>query len=102
MYVDAAADLDEALEIVVNSKTNRPSVCNAAETLLVHVDVADRFLPRVAAVLGECTVVATGGLSELIAPYSDEIEYVEPWLTLHGLRIIFDRNSPIRPAPGEG
>ncbi len=42
--------------------------------------------------LGESTVVATGGLSELIAPFSDEIEYVEPWLTLHGLRIIFSRN----------
>ncbi len=39
-------------------------------------------------------MVATGGLSELISPYSDEIEYVEPWLTLYGLRIIFDRNSP--------
>ena len=46
-----------------------------------------------AGVLGECTVVATGGLSELIAPYSAEIEYVEPWLTLHGLRIIFERNA---------
>jgi glutamate-5-semialdehyde dehydrogenase len=47
VYVDASADLDEALEIVVNSKTNRPSVCNAAESLLVHEAVADTFLPVV-------------------------------------------------------
>jgi type III pantothenate kinase len=54
----------------------------------------DGLCRRFAAELGECTVVATGGLSELISPYSEEIEYVEPWLTLHGLRIIFERNSP--------
>ena len=40
VYVDAAADLDMAVDIVVNAKTQRPSVCNAAETLLVHADVA--------------------------------------------------------------
>jgi glutamate-5-semialdehyde dehydrogenase len=48
VYVDAAADLDMAADIVVNAKTQRPSVCNAAETLLVHSAVAERFLPRVA------------------------------------------------------
>ena len=53
----------------------------------------DGLCRRFAAVLGECTVVATGGLSELIAPYADTIEHVEPWLTLHGLRIIYDRNT---------
>ncbi len=46
VYVDAAADLDQALEIVVNAKTNRPGVCNAAETLVVHAAVAAQFLPR--------------------------------------------------------
>ena len=49
VYVDAAADLDEALDIVVNAKTSRPSVCNAAESLVVHEAVADAFLPRVCA-----------------------------------------------------
>jgi glutamate-5-semialdehyde dehydrogenase len=47
VYVDADADLDRAVDIVVNAKTNRPSVCNAAETLLVHEAVADELLPRV-------------------------------------------------------
>jgi type III pantothenate kinase len=42
--------------------------------------------------LGEATVVATGGLSVLIAPHSKAIDHVEPWLTLHGLRIVYERN----------
>ena len=45
VYVDAAADLEKAVAIVVDAKTTRPSVCNAAETLLVHADVAPAFLP---------------------------------------------------------
>jgi len=40
----------------------------------------------------EATTVATGGLAELIAPYAQAIEHVEPWLTLHGLRIVYERN----------
>jgi len=51
VYVDADADLDMALDIVVNAKTQRPSVCNAAETLVVHSTVAEAFLPRAAAAL---------------------------------------------------
>ena len=47
VYVDAEADLDMAVQIVVDAKTTRPSVCNAAETLLVHEAVAAEFLPRV-------------------------------------------------------
>jgi glutamate-5-semialdehyde dehydrogenase len=48
VYVDAAADLDEALKIVVNAKTQRTSVCNSAESLVVHAAVADAFVARVA------------------------------------------------------
>ncbi len=48
VYVDEDADLDMAFDIVVNAKTQRPSVCNAAESLVVHEAVADTFLPRVA------------------------------------------------------
>ncbi|WP_153506307.1 glutamate-5-semialdehyde dehydrogenase [Cumulibacter manganitolerans] len=51
VYVDASADLDMAEAIVLNSKVRRPSVCNAAETLLVHRDVAADFLPRAAEAL---------------------------------------------------
>src|SRR3954449_11856125 len=51
VYVDASADLDMAIPIVVNAKTQRPSVCNAAESLVVHRAVADAFLPRAAEAL---------------------------------------------------
>lgn len=51
VYVDADADLDMAINIIVNAKMQRPSVCNAAETLLVHRSVAGEFLPRAAAAL---------------------------------------------------
>jgi glutamate-5-semialdehyde dehydrogenase len=57
VYVDAAADLGMAEAIVVNAKTQRPGVCNAMETLLVHADVAAAFLPRVAAALAGVALV---------------------------------------------
>lgn len=53
LYVDAAADLDLALDLLLDGKVSRPGVCNALETLLVHADVADAFLPRAAAMLAE-------------------------------------------------
>ena len=56
VYVDASADLDDALRIVLNAKTQRPGVCNAAETLLVHADVAAEFLPSAGAALREAGV----------------------------------------------
>src|SRR5689334_17923976 len=56
VYVDASADLDAAQRIVLNAKTQRPGVCNAAETLLVHADVAPSFLPRVLGALREAGV----------------------------------------------
>ena len=60
VFVDAAADLDMATTIVHNAKTHRPSVCNALETLLVDRAVADRFLPMIAARLGEAGVELRG------------------------------------------
>jgi glutamate-5-semialdehyde dehydrogenase len=56
VFVDATADLDAAERIVLNAKTQRPGVCNAAETLLVHADVAPAFLPRVLTALREAGV----------------------------------------------
>ncbi|GHC51031.1 glutamate-5-semialdehyde dehydrogenase [Streptomyces cinnamoneus] len=60
VYVDAEADLDMAVEILINSKASRVSVCNAAETLLVHQDIAERFLPRALAALAEAGVTVHG------------------------------------------
>jgi glutamate-5-semialdehyde dehydrogenase len=56
VYVDASADLEQAQAIVVNAKTQRPGVCNAAETLLVHERMADEFLPRVLSTLAAAGV----------------------------------------------
>ena len=60
VYVDRAADLDTALAIVLNAKTQRDSVCNAAESLLVHADVSEAFLPKVVAGLQEAGVTVHG------------------------------------------
>jgi len=57
VYVDAAAELDQAKAIVLNSKTQRPGVCNAAETLLVHADVAPLFLPLIVGALQDAGVL---------------------------------------------
>ena len=54
IYVDAKANLEMAAAILQNAKMQRPSVCNAAETLLVHKDVAERFLPMAQRALGGC------------------------------------------------
>jgi glutamate-5-semialdehyde dehydrogenase len=68
VYVDASADLDMALDIVVNAKTQRPSVCNAAESLLVHAAVAARFLPRAASALEGVQLVGDARSVEIVGP----------------------------------
>jgi glutamate-5-semialdehyde dehydrogenase len=57
VYVDASADLADAEAIVINAKTQRPGVCNAAETLLIHSGVAGEFVPRILRSLGEAGVL---------------------------------------------
>ncbi|MCB0978063.1 MAG: type III pantothenate kinase [Acidimicrobiales bacterium] len=55
--------------------------------------MVDGICSRIAAELGAPTVIATGGLAALVAPYTKSISRVEPWLTLHGLRLVFQRNQ---------
>ena len=69
VYVDEHADLDKAVAILVNSKTQRVSVCNAAETFLVHRAVADEFLPRALEALRERGVTVHG--DSRVAPYAE-------------------------------
>jgi glutamate-5-semialdehyde dehydrogenase len=68
VYVDASADIDKAVRILVNSKAQRTSVCNAAETFLVHADIADAFLPVALAALRDVGVTVHG--DERIEPYA--------------------------------
>jgi glutamate-5-semialdehyde dehydrogenase len=60
MFLDESADLDMALPLVINSKTHRPSVCNALETLLVHASAAERLLPAIGKALVEAGVKLHG------------------------------------------
>ena len=77
VYVDEHADLDMALDILLNSKAQRPSVCNAAETVLVHEAVAAEFLPRAAKALDEAGVTVHGDqewqqASDKVRPATEE------------------------------
>lgn len=71
VYVDAAADHDVALAILLNAKTQRPSVCNAAETLLVHADAAPAFLPAALAALADAGVTVHGAPD--VAAFGDRV-----------------------------
>jgi glutamate-5-semialdehyde dehydrogenase len=75
IYVDQSAKLDQALDIVRNAKTSRPGVCNAAETLLVHEEVAASFLPALAAAMPEVELRADERSREYLpdaTPASDD------------------------------
>jgi glutamate-5-semialdehyde dehydrogenase len=85
IYVDADADLDMAEAITINAKTSRPSVCNAAETLLVHRDVADEFLPRILRALADAGVAVHG--DETVAAYdgvvpATDADWADEYLSL--------------------
>ena len=71
VYVDADADIDKAINILINSKTQRVSVCNAAETLLVHADVAAEFLPQALAALKDKGVTIHG--DAVMADFCSEV-----------------------------
>src|SRR3954451_6289162 len=85
VYVDAAADLDRALRIVLNAKTHRTSVCNAAESLLVHAAVAERFVPAVVAALQGAGVTVHGdeafAACDGVLPATEQ-DYAEEYLSL--------------------
>lgn len=81
VYVDADADLELAVGILVNAKAQRPSVCNAAETFLVHRDVADAFVPAALKALAEAGVTVHGdariaGFGQVV-PATDDDFYAE-------------------------
>lgn len=83
-FVDATADLQMALEIAVNAKVSRPSVCNAMETLLVHESVADKFLPMMAAAMAEkqCELRGCPVCRRILPEMAEAAE--EDWSTEYG------------------
>jgi len=85
LFVDADADEQMALNILINAKTQRPSVCNAVETLLVHADIADSFVPKALQTLAAHGVTVHG--DSQVAAYGDVIpaeekDFAEEYLSL--------------------
>ncbi len=66
--------------------------CIQSGTIFGFAGQVDGLVNRIEDELGDCKVVATGGLSTLIAPYSSTIDHIEPWITLHGLRLVYAKN----------
>lgn len=83
-YVDKDADVDMAVKIAFNAKVQRPSVCNAMETLLVHKDIADKFLPAMLAVYNASGVEVRG--DKAVQEYSGQVVPAteEDWSTEYG------------------
>lgn len=93
VYVDATADRDMAVSIVHNAKTHRPSVCNAAETLLVHRDAADRLLPEILEALTSSGVEIEGddftlGSVSGVHPATDDTWATEHLELLMGVKVV--------------
>lgn len=100
LYVDRAADLDLALDLLIDGKTSRPGVCNALETLLVHRDVAADFLPRAAQALRERGVEWRGdAASRALVPdmhAASEDDYAAEFLDLIlAVRVVDDLDEAI-------
>ncbi len=95
LYAQAAAL--RAVELVEPRAVIGQSTEEAIQSGVLYGFAAqvDGMCARFTAVLGECVTLATGGLSSLIAPYTGSIQHVEPWLTLHGLRLVFERNGGV-------
>jgi len=83
-YVDKDADVEMAMKIAFNAKVQRPSVCNAMETLLVHKDIADKFLPIMLMMYNSSAVEICG--DEAVQEYSGQVHPVteEDWSTEYG------------------
>jgi len=95
LFVDRSADLERALPVIHNAKTQRPSVCNALETLLVHETIAARFLPQVVEFLGKDGVTfraepkAAGLLDDARVQPAGADDFDTEWLSLVlGLKVV--------------
>ncbi|PPU67647.1 glutamate-5-semialdehyde dehydrogenase [Xanthomonas pisi] len=100
LFVDASADVERAVRLLVDGKASRPSACNSLETLLVHADIAERFLPLAAAALRVHNVelrgdAATRAVVPEIAPASDD-DYAAEYLDLIlAIRVVADLETAL-------
>jgi type III pantothenate kinase len=91
----ARAAMLRRVELVAPKNVIGKSTIEAIQSGAVYgyTGQVDGLVERFEAELGKCAVVATGGLAELIIPHSRTIEHLEPWLTLQGLRLVYERNQ---------
>lgn len=100
IFVDQSADFDKAEQIIINSKTQRPGVCNALETLLIHKDVAAEFIPRIAASLSALGVELRGDadfcrFAPSSTPATEEDWYAEYLELILACRVVDDIDAAI-------
>jgi glutamate-5-semialdehyde dehydrogenase len=100
IFVDQSADFDKAEKIIVNSKTQRPGVCNALETLLIHKDVAADFIPRIVATLTKLGVELRGDEAFRVyapdaTPATEDDWYAEYLELILACRIVEDMDAAI-------
>ena len=100
IFVDLTADFDKAEQIIVNSKTQRPGVCNALETLLIHRDVAEAFVPRISSTLSALGVQLRGdeafcSLAPTATRATEEDWYTEYLELILSCRIVDDLDAAI-------
>jgi glutamate-5-semialdehyde dehydrogenase len=100
VFVDSSADYDMAERIIVNAKTQRPGVCNALETLLIHKDVAETFIPRIAGVLSGLKVEMRGDdtfrqFAPDSKPATEEDWYAEFLELILACRVVDDMDEAI-------
>ena len=100
IFVDQSADFDKAEQIIINSKVQRPGVCNALETLLIHKDVATEFIPRIAATLSELGVELRGDdafckLAPTATPATEDDWHAEYLELILACRVVDDMDAAI-------
>lgn len=100
VYVDVSADLEKALRVVDNAKTQRYGTCNTVETLLIHADIAAQFLPRISKLLLEKNVELRGdttacSLVSEIKPTTEEDWYAEYLAPILSVRVVTDIDQAI-------
>ncbi len=100
LFVDAGADFDSAEKIIINAKTQRPGVCNALETLLIHKDVAETFVPRIYETLSRLKVEMRGDecfrqFAPGVKPATEEDWYEEFLDLILAVRVVDDLDEAI-------
>ncbi|MDF0533889.1 glutamate-5-semialdehyde dehydrogenase [Shewanella yunxiaonensis] len=102
LYLDKAADLSRSTSVIINAKVQRPTVCNALDTLLVHQEVAEQYLPQLAAALSAegVTIVGCEETQRLLPAYevrpADEETFATEWLSLTlGIKVVADVTEAI-------